>query len=78
MNAEDIYLICVSIKLHDRGSFLLRSETSNLIYFVAGTSKALVTLFYLFICLLAIFMQAGPGLNWGLQDFYFVKQSNKL
>ena len=30
MNAEDIYLICVSIKLHDRGSFLLRSETSNL------------------------------------------------
>ena len=23
-------------------------------------------------------MQAGPGLNWGLQDFYFVKQSNKL
>ena len=30
MNAEDIYLIGVSIKLHDRGSFLLRSETSNL------------------------------------------------
>ena len=23
-------------------------------------------------------MQAGPGLNWGLQDFYFVKESNKL